>query len=176
MFAHVLDRVGALAASIAGEDLSVGTPMPGASLGDVRAEVLRILTGSVEAAGGSPGRALRGGWADRWWRLRREFDRAVARPGTLDRPVPTASGPRPVRMYLIAQVPVLVLLGWDIAVVLGRTDDLDGDLTGLALAITVRAVPAGGRGQDPFLGPVRAVSGNASDGERLAAWVGHRAE
>lgn len=174
MLAYVLDLVGGLAESLSEADLLVEAPFPGATLADVRAELLRILTRLVEVVGDIPDVAVEGGWSQQWQRLRRQFSSAAERPEVLDRAVATRSGPRPVRMVLLSQIPVLVLLGWDLAVATDRTDDLDEDLLRFVLAIALHAVPARGRRPVPFLGPVRAVAGDASDGMRLAAWLGHR--
>jgi hypothetical protein len=174
MLSHVLDLVGGLAGSLSEADLHAESPFPGASLDQVRAELLRILAGLVEAAGDTPDVVTAGGWVSRWHRLRQQLTSATAAPEVLDRAVATGTGLQPVRAVLLAQIPVLVLLGWDLAVATDRTDDLDGDLLRFALAIALHAVPARGRRPTPFLGPVRAVTGDASDGMRLAAWLGHR--
>jgi hypothetical protein len=177
MLSHILDLVGALAESLSPEDLPAEAPFPGATLGEVRAELLQVLTRLVEAVNDAPvvpDMASEAGWSSRWQGLRRQLSSAGTSPGVLDQVVVTSSGPRPVRMVLLAQIPVLVLLGWDLAVATERMDELDEDVLRFALAIALRAVPARGRRPAPFLGPVRAVDGNASDGARLAAWLGHR--
>jgi uncharacterized protein (TIGR03086 family) len=111
-------------------------------------------------------------WAAAWKESRVTLDSAMAEDGVLDRTFHHPAGDFPGRQATFAYVSEMATHGWDLAMALGRRDELDAALAAATLEPVRRFLPAEPRGGRVPFGPVVEVPDDADAYDRLVAWLG----
>ena len=180
LFAQTLDQCGRLIDAVTPADLDRATPCADYDVRTLLGHLVAVERRVVHIAGG--GRPMEvtslvtdvadDGWAQAWEDARTELDAALAEPGVLDRTFHHPAGDFPGAQAVFAYVSEVAVHGWDLAMALGRPDDLDDSLAAACLEPVRRFLPAEPRGGPIPFGDVVPVPDDAPAYDRLVGWMG----
>ena len=182
LLARALDQVGALVADLAPADLDLPTPCPEYAVRELLGHLVAV-EGRIAhiAAGGQPfdvpsvvWGVVDGDWAGAWAAGRARIDTVLANDAVLEGTIAHPARVMPARLALFAYVSEVAVHGWDLAVAVGRRDELDESLAEVVLGPVQGALPAHPRGGAIPFAEVVEVGADATPYDRLVAWMGRR--
>ncbi len=180
LFTTALDQAGHLVATVTPDDLDRPTPCADYNVRTLLGHLVAVERRVVHIAhGGAPHEVTSlvtdvpdDGWLSAWTESRTALDDVMAEDGVLQRTFAHPAGLLPGWQAVFAYVSEIATHGWDLAVAVGRRDELDDELAAAALGPVMQFLPAEPRGGPvPFAPPVD-VAPNAPAYDRLVAWMG----
>ncbi len=180
LFASTLDQCGRLVDAVAPDDVDGPTPCADYDVRTLLGHLVAVERRVVHIArGGHPFEVPSlvddvpdDGWGQAWKQARVDLDAAMAEDGVLDRTFHHPAGDFPGRQAVFAYVSEVAVHGWDLAMALGRRDDLDDALAAATLEPVRRFLPAEPRGGPVPFGAVVDVAPDAPAYDRLVGWMG----
>lgn len=180
LFAQTLDQCGRLVDAVTPADLDRATPCADFDVRTLLGHLVAVERRVVHIAGGGHPFEVPSlvddvpddGWVEAWRDARTNLDAALDEPGVLERTFHHPAGDFPGRQAVFAYVSEVAVHGWDLAMALGRRDDLDDSLAAASLDPVRRFLPAEPRGGPIPFGPVVDVPADAPAYDRLVGWMG----
>lgn len=173
-----LDQAGRLVHEVAADDLTRRTPCTEydvrgllSHLVAVEGRIAHILTGGTPLEVPSHVEVPDDTWAQAWDTARTRLDAVLADDACLQGLVAHPVGEMPAPAAIGIYVSEVATHGWDLAMALGRRDELDDDVAAPVLGPIRRALPESGRDGMPFGEPVP-VGDDATPYDALVAWTG----
>lgn len=184
LFAQALDQAGRLVAEVADADLVKPTPCPDFDVEDLLGHLVAVERRVAHIArGGQPFEvpsvldvAPPEGWVQAWATAREDLDAVMADDDVLTRTFAHPAGEMPGWQATFAYSTEMATHTWDLAVALGRRDELDESIAAAGLDPVMRFLPAQPRGGFIPFGPVVEVPDDAAPYDRLAGWLGRDPE
>ena len=179
---RALDQVGALVVDLTPADLDRPTPCPDYTVRDLLGHLVAVAGRIAHiAAGGQPfdvPSVVTGiaddEVADAWATGRARVAVVLADDAVLEGTIAHPARVMPARQALFAYVSEVAVHGWDLAVAVGRRDELDDSLAEVVLGPVQAALPAHPRGGSVPFAEVVEVGADATPYDRLVAWMGRR--
>lgn len=179
-FAHALDQTGRLIHALTPDQLDLPTPCDDFTVRQLLGHLIAVERRVVHIAhGGSPfdvtsqiDEVPGDDWAAAWDESRTPLDAALAEEGVLDRVFDHPAGKFPGRQAIFAYVSEMAVHGWDLAMAVGRRDELDETLAAGAFGPVKQFLPAQPRGERVPFAAVVEVPEDARAYDQLVGWMG----